>query len=353
MNQVSSRPTSIDVAREAGVSRTQVSYVLNRTGEAHVSPEKRERILEAARKLGYQAHQSAQALRRGYSNEFSIFFPAPYPPRINDMLGTIHETGLAMDCMPVQYSFNSYRDPERRLETFRSLIARRPAGLFCSLLDVGMDEIEYARSKGVTKILVLDVEDHRELSTLRIPTEEIGRLVAFGLIARGHRRIGFLKPSDPVQSRPFLSRMKGASEALASWPEVSVLSLPWPESVVRPDSRAAQEFVRSVLLPAMQGSDGITALYAYSDDYAFPILSALKGSGVRVPKDLSVLGADDHRLGALWSPALASIRFDSSDMGARAVALINALITGKPADPVFLAPMEPVLVERESLGTVD
>ena len=88
------RPTSLDVAKLAGVSRAQVSYVLSGSDSSHASSEKRALILAAVKQLGYQPHQSARALRKGFSNEFGLFFPAPYTPRINQMLGVIHEVGL-------------------------------------------------------------------------------------------------------------------------------------------------------------------------------------------------------------------------------------------------------------------
>src|SRR5258708_7040324 len=64
--------TSVDVARRAGVSRTAVSYVLNGIDTPHVSEETRAKVLQAASELGYHLNASAQALRRGQSNEICV-----------------------------------------------------------------------------------------------------------------------------------------------------------------------------------------------------------------------------------------------------------------------------------------
>src|SRR5437763_15479863 len=64
--------TSVDVARKAGVSRTTVSYVLNGNGTGHVSEETRKKVLQAAEDLGYSTPNSAQALRKGRSDELYI-----------------------------------------------------------------------------------------------------------------------------------------------------------------------------------------------------------------------------------------------------------------------------------------
>ena len=340
----SSQPTSADVARLAEVSRTQVSYVLNDTGHSHVSGEKRERILEAARELGYKPQQSAQALRKGYSNEFGIFFPAPYTPRINDILGTIHETGLARDCVPIQYSYNSYRDPARKLEAFNSLLARRPVGLFCSLLDIGMPEIELARSKGIDRILVLDVEVHEVIPTLLIPAESVGRLAARHLLEQGHRRLGIIRPSDPVQERPFQLRLRGMRRELEAYPGAEVRILDWPAENLRPTLPFAARFASR----SLGCGDCPTGLYTFSDDYAYPLMSALLDRGLAIPADIALVGTDDLPYSELFRPALSTIRFDDSSLGDRAVALIDSLITGESVEPRFLHTPEPVLVMRES-----
>jgi len=335
------RSTSADVAKRAGVSRTQVSYVLNKTGIEHVSEEKRNRIMQAAHDLAYQPHQSAQALRKGYSNEFGLFFPAPYSPRINAMLGTIHEMGLVNDCMPTQYSFNSYRDASRKNEAFQAMVARHPIGIFCSLLDVSRDDIEYARERGIERILVLDVEQHADLDTLYMPLEPVGFLVAEHLLALGHRHLGIIRPADPIQARGFSLRCRGMKRAMKNFPEARLSVLDWSKENNRPTLEFAAEFVARTLLHG----DRPDALYTYSDDYAFPVQAVLQDHGIKIPGDLSLVGTDDLPYSALLRPSLTTVRIDITSLGEQAVALINAQISGLPA-PVF--EHAPMLVVRDS-----
>jgi DNA-binding LacI/PurR family transcriptional regulator len=343
------RPTSTDVARLAGVSRTQVSYVLNNTGSAHVSEDKRARIFEAAKELGYFPHQSAQALRRGFSNEFCMFFPAPYTPRINEILGTIHELGLTQDCVATQYSFNSYRDPARMLEAFNMLIARRPRGLFCSLMDISEQEILLARDKGIQHILVLDVEQHKEYTTLYIPAEPVGYLAARHLLQLGHRRLGVIHPADPVQGRAFALRLKGMRRAMAGYEEATLQILDWPKEDIRPTLEYAERFVQALL----QKRQHPTGIYTYSDDYAYPFMACLRQHAIQVPRDIALIGTDDLPHSALLQPSLSSIQMDATSLGERAVALINSLITGEEPEARFLRPPEPILIQRESTGKAE
>jgi DNA-binding LacI/PurR family transcriptional regulator len=332
------------VAGLAGVSRTQVSYTLNGTGKTHVSAEKRERILAAAKELAYQPHHSAQSLRRGFSLEFSIFFPAPYTPRILEIIDTIHETGLAGGCVVTQYAWNRHRDPERKREAFRALLARRPMGIFLSLLDLERKDIEEARARGIERILVLDVERHNDLTTFYLPVEEIGRVAAAHLLDRGHRRIAMIRPADPVQKRPFKLRHRGMKKAMAPFKDASLEILDWPATNMMPTLDVARTFVNDTLAPG----NGPTAIYAYSDDHAFPVMKALREHGVNVPRDIAVLGTDALAYGELCSPSLSTIRFDSSALGERAVALINSLITGVPPEQRFLQSPLPFVIQRES-----
>jgi DNA-binding LacI/PurR family transcriptional regulator len=309
-----------------------------------VSTEKRERILAAANELNYRPLHSAQSLRRGYSSEFSIFFPAPYNSRINEIIETIHETGLAGGCVVTQYSWNCHRDPERKREAFRAMLSRRPLGIFCSLLDLEREEIEEAMAGGVERILVLDVERHDDLATFYLPVEAIGRVAATHLIEQGHRRIAVLRPADPVQKRPFRLRLRGMKKATIAMDNVSLGIFDWPRGNIVPTLDAARAFVAKLV----DMRDRPTAIYAYSDDYAFPLMRALREAGIQVPSELAILGTDDLPIGEQYAPSLSTIRFDKAALGERAVALINALITGEPAEERFLLVPVPYLVHRES-----
>jgi LacI family transcriptional regulator len=337
-------PSAHDVARLAGVSRTQVSYALSNTGLTHVSAENRERILEAAKSLNYRPHYSAQALRRGYNSEFAIFFPAPYNSRISNIIGTIHETGLIGDCVVTQYSWNSHRDLERKSIAFNTLLARQPLGVFCSLLDLERSDIDAIRAGGIECILVLDVEKHKDLVTLYLPVEEIGRIAAAHLLDRGHRRLAIIRPRDPVQNRSFQLRHRGMMAAINATGNATLTILDFPKKNIVPTLTDARIFTTELLsLPERP-----TALYAYSDNYALHLMRALQEANVRIPQDIAILGTDDLSYGELCTPSLSTIRFDESTLGERAVALINSLITGTAPEQHFLRDLCPCLIKRES-----
>ena len=333
-----------DIARLAGVSRTQVSYVLNGTGSTHVSAEKREYILDVIKKFGFRPHYSAQTLRRGYSSEFAIFFPAPYNSRIANLIGTIHEKGLAGKCVVTQYSWNRHSNLQRKNEAFQAMLARRPLGIFCSLLDVDRKAIADAKAGGIDRILVYDGERHDDLTTFYMPFEETGRIAAEHLLELGHRQIAFIRPMDPVQTRPFHLRYRGMMAVVSSVSNAAIDILDFPKI----DMSLSLDTAKTVINAFLSLPKRPTAIYAYSDDFALPLIRAFYEAGFKIPHDVAVLGTDDLPYGELSVPSLSTIRFDEDSLGERAVALINSLITGEAAEQRFLQEPVPCLIRRES-----
>ena len=72
VSKVMDRPTQVDVARLAGVSRATVSYVVNDVPDSRVPDETRQRVLDAIEELGYQPDARAQALRSGSTKTIAL-----------------------------------------------------------------------------------------------------------------------------------------------------------------------------------------------------------------------------------------------------------------------------------------
>lgn len=132
--------------------------------------------------------------------------------------------------------------------------------------------------------------------------------------------------------------------ALESYPQADLRVLDWPLGNLRPTLPFATRFVSH----SLTGDDCPTGLYTFSDDYAYPLMSALLDRGVGLPADIALIGTDDLPYSELFKPSLSTIRFDDASLGDRAVASINSLITGESIEPRFLHIPEPVLVKRDS-----
>ena len=134
------RPTQVDVARLAGVSRATVSYVLNDVPDARVPDETRQRVLEAIEELGYQPDARAQALRSGSTKTIALIIPDLQNPHFCEYANGIEEAARAAG-YHLLLSSTTMND-EYAVEIFRALARRRFDGLIIAssfILEAGGD----------------------------------------------------------------------------------------------------------------------------------------------------------------------------------------------------------------------
>jgi DNA-binding LacI/PurR family transcriptional regulator len=284
--------TSKDVAREAGVSRATVSYILNNTPHQSIPESTRKRVLDAAARLNYTPLASARILRRGRSDIVLLLLPDwPIGPNIATMTellaGYLHPHGLTL----VTHAHLKERPLE---EIWRALT---PAAVI-RLGHLGPDEDEQLRRAQVG-VLVEMADSADDDADLNIPMQRMGRMQAEHLAAQGHRRIGYAAPGDKRLDVFRDRRLHGVREACAD------LGLDLPEvRDVRLDREAAAAAI------AHWRKLGITGVCAYNDETAIALLAGAKRLGLRVPSDIAVIGADDIPLAKLADPPLTTVVID-------------------------------------------
>src|SRR5258708_16135614 len=147
-------PTSLDVAREAGVSQAAVSYALNGVSQAHVSAETRAKILQAARKLGYHAHPLARSLRKGQSDEICCIIDAPSTLLAYEIHISIMQQIFQHGYIPVFYVSPGVPTGQCR-ESLRGFFARRPMGLIMIQFTCMSAYLTLPPQIGINNILLL------------------------------------------------------------------------------------------------------------------------------------------------------------------------------------------------------
>lgn len=332
--------TSADVARRAGVSRTTVSYALNKNGKrnGHVSEETRAKVLLAAQELGYSIHSSAQALRKGQSDEICV---------IVDLPPTVHRTELVVSFQQCAYSygfpsvvylsFGFSHDQVRKL--LLEIFARRPMGIFATAGSMTTEHLTLAKRMGVDNIVLYSVEQLEHDRTIVLPTVSAGYLATQHLLERGHRHLGLVHPADPLHHYGFLRRLEGMQSAIAEVQGATLDILPLQFLL-----SDAHTLVDTYLTRAGHP----TGIYAYNDEYALLLLGALADQGRKVPGDVAVVGTDDISFGELMRPTLTTIRFDSISLAHRAVGMLVARHLGQPLSEELSQPLRPQLVPRRS-----
>jgi DNA-binding LacI/PurR family transcriptional regulator len=320
-----------DVARHAGVSVATVSRVLNDL--PLVSPETRDRVMRVVDELGYRRSATARSLSLGRSQTIGVVAPffttLSVVERLRGISERLAEHGYDLMLFDVE-------TPGQRADALRDFARHdRVDGLLVISLPLADDEVEALRRNDLPVVLV-DIA-HPGLPHVVIDDVRGGELAAEHLLAKGHRRIGFVgdMPANPFGFTSSERRREGFRHALRAAGIDPVDDLERRGVHGREQARELAE--------AMLGSDNRpTAVFAASDIQAFGVLEAADTLGLRVPEDVAVIGFDDIEMAAIIG--LTTVRQPLRESGARGTELLLAAIEGGEQRPVK---------ELEPLGVID
>jgi DNA-binding LacI/PurR family transcriptional regulator len=312
--------TSADVARAAGVSRTTVSFVLNDTPSTRVSDATQARVLAAAEELGYVPHAAARSLRAGSSDLVVLPTAGSAIGRLfSDWLDAL-ETALDHRGYTVVLHGNRSTDPVTAARAWAQL---RPAAVF-DLNDGRLTPptAQILTRAGVRAVVAAASAPVEGVYTLVGDHSEIGAAAAEHLVARGRRRLGVVMPVERGLAVFAEPRLAGVRRVAA---EHGAAVTPLP---LRYTDQAASE------LAELCWELGLDAVFGYNDEYAALLSAAPGDSGVAVPGDIAVVGADDLLLARVVRPRLTSVRYHLPDPDLVAERIHRLVTTGAaPALP--------------------
>lgn len=331
-NETSSNPvTLLDVAREAGVSPSTVSRILN--GTATVSAVKRKAVEDAIKKMGFEPNPLAQSLKSGRSMTVGIVVQDISSPFFSEILRGVDDglnsTGYAS--VIVSGHWNASEETAR----IKLLLARKVDGLI--LLSGRIEDkavLQFATQRPI-------VATGRSLKSptaigFKLDNQNGAYQAVRHLIELGHRRIAFV--TGPSNNTDANERLTGYKQALES------ADIPFePGLVVEGDFHEASGLMAVNRLFDTQQQ--FSAIFAGNDLIAYGVRLSLYRKGIRVPEDISLIGFDDLPGSLYTTPPLTTIRQPLYDMGLIATTALLGLIGGKPVD-VELPPVE--LVVRET-----
>ncbi|MET8952467.1 LacI family DNA-binding transcriptional regulator [Streptomyces sp. NPDC004393] len=322
-------PTIRDVAERAGVSKSLVSLVLR--GSDQVRPEKRQAVLAAVEELGYRPNAAARSLSERRTRTVGVLLNDMRNPWFVELLdglnSRLHDAGLRM------------------LMADGRLGRRLGEDLPGTFTDLGVD--------GLIAVGTLPPSEALRTAAARIPTVVAGarepelpavdivagddehgaRLATEHLVGLGHRRVAHIAGQGVVgelRRRGFETVMR--EHGLA-------------DTAVVEQGDLTEEGGYRAAVRVLAARERPTAVFAFNDMACVGALSAAEQLGLRVPRDLSVVGYDNtyvSRLRHLW---LTTVDNGSHDVGRRAAqCLLDRL--AEPARPAELVLTTPSLEER-------
>jgi LacI family transcriptional regulator, repressor for deo operon, udp, cdd, tsx, nupC, and nupG len=322
------------VAREAGVSVATVSRAMR--GMAHVAPATRDKVVEAASRLGWAPHFAASRLASGQTHTIGLvapYFDIWYTSQIVAGVESILSAG-GLDL--VIYSVDTPANRQRFLDRAHSLQTRID-GLV--LVDFFPDATQIAKLEE-SRVRLLALGEHLDNhSSMAIDNFDAGRRAAQHLIGLSHKKIGIVGAEQmSVDASPVLAaRIDGFHAALtnAGINHRREYSLPGMLSVTD-----GPRSIRALL----ELEDPPTALFYLSDETAIGAMGEARRRGLSIPGDLSIIGFDDHDLSDTMQ--LTTMRQPVRHLGALAAErMLEASVIGKLHETI---PVE--LVLRESTG---
>lgn len=323
--------TLLDVAREAGVSPSTVSRILN--GTAKVADDKRDAVLAAIARMNFAPNQMAQGLKKGRSMTIGIVVQDISSPFFDETLRGVDDglKGTGYASVIVSGHWNAEEEAQR----MRLLLARKVDGIILLSGRMADDTVlAFANQRPI-------VSTGRALDTakalgFKLDNEHGAWLAVRHLIELGHRRIAFV--SGPANNNDADERLAGYTRALRE------ADIPLdPQLIVEGNFHEASGLLAVNRLFDTQQQ--FSAVFAANDLSAYGVRLALYRKGIRVPDDISLVGFDDLPGSSYTTPPLTTIRQPLYDIGLIATHSLLRLINGETVHGT-VPPLE--LVVRET-----
>ncbi|HET8748575.1 MAG TPA: LacI family DNA-binding transcriptional regulator [Ramlibacter sp.] len=332
-------PTAHDVARLAGVSQSAVSRAF--TAGASVAPATRERILTAARELGYRPNAIARTLITRRSRIVGLvmsYLENQFYPLVIERLSQ----ALQRDGYHVLLFISETAEADAILA---DILQYQVDGIVMASTTLSSGLAHDCAEAGIPVVLFNRVAQVGALgrfatSSVTSQNREGGRLVGEMLVRTGHRRIAWLAGLENASTS--LDREAGLRDALAE----AGLAL-HARAVGRYDFAEARQ---AVLQMCRDPADRPDALFAANDHMAIAALETLRSElGLRVPQDVSVVGFDNVPQAAWPSFALTTVQQDVDRMVEATRDLLFEQIHGEVMARSVTVPC--ALVERATVQT--
>ena len=349
------RPTQVDVARLAGVSRATVSYVVNGQvdNKVPISEETRRRVLEVIEDLGYEPDARAQALRSGSTQTVGLILPDIHNPHFWQIADGVEQELRASGYNLLLSSVDL--DPEYEEDVFKALSRRRIDGLI--LIGSSLLQLEGAQ-KTLAQLLkrrfpIATIGDHQTIDCVASNYQAATKEATTYLLSLHHKRIGLIygvrPPRDvfgtadpPVGFAGGLDRLQPYQDCL----QEAGLSVD-PALIVTCSTTIEDGYQAALQL--LNLPERPTALLAINDVLAIGALRAASDLGLHVPADLSIVGYDDIPLANYLTPRLTTSSKDMVRVGREAAKLLLVRIQD-PDRPHQRIDIQARFIIRESTG---
>ena len=319
--RTANRPTSQDIARAAGVSRTTVSLVLNGKEDTGISAQTKARVLETAASLGYVPNSAARMLVSGRSRTLGLVlahgdlmsFDAFAPPLMFGISRVCNARGykLLVEAVEGEHRRNGYLDLVKS-KSIDALIV-----LNSSAEDEGLVRLVDSRFP----VILFGSIGHPKENSVRSMTERAAELATRHLLKLGHRRVAHITYAPKRYTGP-MERLHAFRRALEK------ARVRFDEKLVAYGDFSAESGYRA-MREILARRQRFTSLFAGNDTIAVGAMAALREAGLSVPRDVAVVGFDDLPIASYCQPTLTTVNTEATVQGEQAALAAFELLEGR------------------------
>ena len=315
------RVTIKDIARAASVDPSTVTRALQ--GSRRVKPATRAKISELANEMGYVPNMAARTLVNRSSGLIGVVIPDMTNPFFADLGRGIEDEAAKHDLRILISDTRGVEETERQaVQLFFELkvdgllvpMARCPQAYY--------DELHPS---------VPIVHVNREDAQHHVDCDRVGGSISVmnHLLELGHRKIGFVRGSAPPGMEPKMFAYRQAlDEAGLDYDPELIFTF---DGSLESSQRIAEQLLKLDARP--------TAVFAWNDVNAIALMHALRERGLRVPRDISIVGHDDIQLAGHVDPPLTTVAWPMYELGQQSVRYLYSLGHGNTlAEPPVLTP---------------
>jgi LacI family gluconate utilization system Gnt-I transcriptional repressor len=321
VTQDNKRPLTLrDVSEASGVSEMTVSRVLRNRGD--VSDATREKVLAAAKELGYVPNKIAGALASNRVNLVAVIIPSLSNMVFPEVLTGINSVLEDTELQPV-VGVTDYL-PEKEERVLYEMLSWRPSGVIIAGLEHSDASRAMMEAAGIPVVEIMDSDGKPIDAMVGISHRRAGREMARAILKQGYQRIGFMGTKMPLDHRA-RKRFEGFTEELA-------------KSGVEIEDRAfysggsALAKGRELTAEMLTRSPELDFLYYSNDMIAAGGLLYLLEKGIDIPGQIGLAGFNGVELLQGLPRQLATMDACRTEIGRKAAEIIAARLHEPPQE---------------------
>ncbi|MFW0761891.1 ribose utilization transcriptional repressor RbsR [Staphylococcus cohnii] len=319
-----------DVAKEAGVSLTTVSQILNKKSD-RFSEKTVNKVVEAKKRLGYFPNKNAQQLRGNNIKSVGVLLPNLTNPFFSTMMQTMDS--YKSDNVDLFFLTAKENEIEKGII---HLVERGVDGLVIAQMINNPSILNnYLNEHNIPYIVLDQSDDYGFTDIVRTDEKRGGKLAAEHLIEYGHTKLLIAQPY--MLTSNMQARVDGFKQHCENYNLASPLVI---------ETDLSKEGGFSIVDQIIESQ--VSAIFAMNDEMAIGIIRGLVNKGLNIPDDISIIGFDDIDIAKYLNPSLTTVAQPIEKISKASLSLITNKLQDSNEDGIHNINLANELIIRET-----